>query len=129
MAVVLFNAAGINHDPEKYYSPKTVYLNENRIYLDGEGNNIGIKGGLIEGAKFINANNPDDVYYVHKYNDGKGGQFYALEHHDNKSPVTITDSPMILYHVPDKSKVSFTGSINYKPQYNFVSTAYEKALV
>lgn len=129
MAVVLFNAAGINHDPEKYYSPKTVYLNENRIYLDGEGNNIGIKGGLIEGAKFINANNPDDVYYVHKYNDGKGGQFYALEHHDNKSPVTITDSTMILYHVPDKSKVSFTGSINYKPQYNFVSKAYEKALV
>lgn len=123
MAVSLFNTAGINHNPENYYSPQRVYLNENRIYLNTSdcGKNIGLKCGLKEGTKFINANDPNDIYYVHTFN---GGQEYALEHHD-RSPISINDSTLILYHVPEKSRVTFTGSVDYKPMYEYVSKVYE----
>ncbi len=122
MAISLFNTAGIHHDPKEYYLPKKVYLHENRIYLDKQEYKIGIKYGLKEGTKFINANNKDDVYYVHK----EGEQYYIK--HPNNEPITIDDSTLILYHVPEKSQVAFTGKINFKPQFNFISKAYEKSM-
>ena len=89
MAVSLFNTAGIHHNQNEMYHPETVYLDS--IKLDSNNEKIGIKGGLKEGVVFYNANNADDKYYVHKYNDN-----YYIEHHD-KSPIKIDDSTLILY--------------------------------
>lgn len=120
MAVSLFNTAGIHHNPHAKIDIRPMYLDNNRIDLNEVGNNgkIGLKGGLKEGAKFINANNPNDVYFVHKYGDK-----YYLEHHD-RSPICVDDSTMILYHVPEKSQVAFTGTIDYKPCISDVSKLY-----
>lgn len=90
MAVSLFNTAGINHNPAGMYHPETVYLDS--IKLSEEGENIGIRGGLKEGLKFVNAKDSNDIYFVHRYNDD-----YYIEHHD-KSPIKIDDSTLILYH-------------------------------
>ena len=86
---VLFNTAGINHNQNEKYYPQAVYMD--KIVLTDNHEKIGIKGGLKEGIVFYNANNPEDKYYVHKYNDE-----YCLEHHD-RSPIKIDDSTMILY--------------------------------
>lgn len=120
MAISLFNTAGINHEPSEYYSPQTLKLGG--IKLSSQNDKIGLAGGLKEGAKFVNAQKPDDIYYVHKYNDE-----YILEHHD-RTPVEINDSTMILYHIPEKSQVSFTGSVNYKPQFEFISKMYKASV-
>jgi len=120
MALSLFNTAGITHDPYAKNEVVPMYLNDNKILLNEMGNNnqIGLKGGLKEGAKFVNANNPEDVYYVHKY-----GNEYCLEHHD-KTPICINDRTMILYHVPEKSQVHFTGNVNYKMPAVQIAKAY-----
>lgn len=122
MAIALFNTAGINHNPNEKYTPCPMYLNENRIYLSDIHNNNGgseLNSGLTVGTKFINANDPNDIYYVHKY-----GEEYVLEHGD-KTPICVNDTTMILYHVPEKSQVSFTGTINYKHAVGSVLKAYE----
>lgn len=122
MAISLFNTSGINHTPKHEYKPLPVYLNENRIYLSDETNNnklLGLKGGLKEGTKFVNAKDEQDVYYVHKY-----GNKYVLEHGDRNNPILINDSTMILYHVPEKSQVAFTGKVFYKPALNDVTKTY-----
>ncbi len=122
MAISLFNTAGINHDPKGKYEAVPMYLDNDRIYLSATYNKkdgIGINVGLKEGTKFVNAKDENDVYYVHK-----DGNEYVLEHHD-KSPICIKDTTMILYHVPEKSQVAFTGNINYKPPISSVLKAYE----
>ena len=121
MAISLFNTSGINHTPKEEYKPYPVYLHNNKIYLSDSGTDnklLGIKAGLKDGTKFVNANNKDDVYYVHKDGDN-----YVLEHGD-KSPICISGSTMILYHVPEKSQVAFTGKVSYKPSLNDVAKAY-----
>ncbi len=126
MTVSLFNMEGISQNPQYANGVKPMYLNDNKIELDeiasdGKSNNhvkIGLRGGVQEGAKFVNANNPEDVYYVHKY-----GNSYCLEHHD-KSPICINERTMILYHVPEKSNVWHTGTIEYKLPANQVAQAY-----
>lgn len=94
MAVSLFNTYGINHNPGQYYTPETVYLD--KIDLTEISDNIGLKGGLKEGTKFVNANNENDVYYVHKYVDNEG-EHYILKHPDD-SKICVNDSVLILYH-------------------------------
>ena len=93
-------------------------LDNNRIVLDSINNQIGLKGGLKEGAKFINADNYEDVYYVHKY-----GESYCIEHHD-KSPIKIDNRTMILYHVPETSQVAFLGNIDFKPALSEITNKY-----
>ncbi len=110
MAISLFNTAGIHHNPALEYTPTTVYLDKISLNEDGDSGKIGLKGGLKEGAKFVNANDENDVYYVHKY-----GNEYCIEHHD-KSPICVNDSTMILYHVPEVSQVAFLGRVDFKPQ-------------
>ena len=125
MAISLFNTGGINHNPKDEYKPLSVYLNENKIYLSDSktGNKmLGLKAGLKDGTKFINANDEKDVYYVHK-----DGDRYVLEHGD-RSPICINDSTMILYHVPEKSQVAFTGKVDYKPSLSDVTKAYASAV-
>lgn len=121
MAISLFNTGGINHNPKEEYKPLPVYLHDNKIYLSDPKTShkmLGIKAGLKDGTKFINANDEKDVYYVHK-----DGDRYVLEHGD-RSPICINDGTMILYHVPEKSQVAFTGKVSYKPSLNDVALAY-----
>lgn len=122
MAISLFNTAGINHNPKAKYEAVNMYLDEDRIYLSDINNKKGghgINAGLKDGTRFVNANDLNDVYYVHKY-----GNEYVLEHGD-RSPICINDTTMVLYHVPEKSQVSFTGKINFKPAVGSVLKAYE----
>ena len=121
MAISLFNTGGINHNPKDEYKPLPVYLDHDKIFLSDPGTShkmLGLKAGLKEGTKFINANDEKDVYYVHK-----DGDKYVLEHGDN-SPICIKDSAMILYHVPEKSQVAFTGKVSYKPSLSDITKAY-----
>ena len=122
MAISLFNTYGINHNPDKYYMPEKIYLDKIDLTEIKDTNNIGLKGGLKEGTKFINANDKNDVYYVHKYSDSEG-EHYILKHPDG-SKICINDSTMILYHVPEKSQITFTGKISYIPNAKFISKAY-----
>ncbi len=125
MAISLFNTAGINHNPKEEYKPYPVYLNGDKIYLSDPHNDnlmLGIKAGLKDGTKFINAKNKDDVYYVHR-----DGDKYVLEHGD-RSPICIDGSTMILYHVPEKSQVTFTGKVAYRPALNDIAKAYANAV-
>ena len=126
MAISLFNTAGMSHMPNEKFEPEKhqIYLNNNCIVLDENNNtnNIGIKGGLKTGTKFVNANNSNDIYKVFKENDR-----YVLKHEDG-SPICISDALTVLYHVPEvNNKVAFTGRINYKPQTQFVVNAYASA--
>lgn len=129
MTISLFNMEGISHDPQYASDVKQMYFDNNKIVLDeitpdGKTNNhtkIGLRGGIQEGAKFVNANNPEDVYYVHKY-----GNSYCLEHHD-KSAISINERAMVLYHVPEKSRVWHTGTIEYKMPANQAAQAYANA--
>lgn len=121
MAVSLFNTNGIHHDPMKNYDSHDTYLYS--IKLTDMGEYKGLKGGLTQGLEFVNANDPNDKYYVHRY-----GEDYYLEHFDKNDPIRINDSTMILYHVPKKEQVypvSFTG--NYKPSAKYVTNVYSKA--
>ena len=118
MAISLFNTHGIHHQNNEYYSPEKVEISKIELdEIDTEGK-IGLKGGLKNGIEFVNANDKNDIYYVRC----KDGHYY-IEHGDS-SPICINDSTMILYHVPKKSQVQYTGSVEYKPAVADVAKAY-----
>lgn len=122
MAVSLFNTYGIHHDPLKNYD--THHVNLYSIKLTDNGEYKGLKGGLTPGLEFINANNPNDKYYVHKY-----GEDYYLEHHDKNEPINITDSTMILYHTPNKEEHPALFKYKYVTPSTYVKDAYENTTV
>lgn len=134
MAISIFNTSGLHHDEEQYYSPKKLKLdsikfnfetkkdanhNEQTVFVDGA-DGVGITG-LKNGTMFVNAKDENDVYYVNEFN-GK----YFLKHGSGDGSITVDDSTLVLYHVPDKSKtLSFTGKYDLKLPANFVASAYD----
>lgn len=134
MAISIFNTTGLHHDPEKYYSPTKIKLdsikfnfetkkdsnnNEQTIFVDGA-DGVGVTG-LKNGTKFVNAKDENDVYYVNEYN-GK----YFLKHGSGDGSITVDDSTLVLYHVPENMKtLSFTGQYKLNLPTNFVTNAYE----
>ena len=125
MAISIFNTRGINHNHDSGYKPEKVYVTAGKIVLsdpnDGE-RLVGITSGLKPNTKFVNAADENDVYQVNK-----DGDRYVLVHSDG-SPICINDSTMILYHVPEKYEVAFTGKVAYKPSVNDVTKAYASAV-
>lgn len=118
MTISLFNARGLNHTYDKYYTADTLYLDALDLSYDPD-SKLGLEGGLKPGTKFISADKDAIEFYVNDKN-----QLTRAEDHNKKpiGPIEIKDSTLILYNKP-----SFTGRrVLYNPQYNFVSNPYAK---
>ena len=72
------------------------------------------------GTVFVNAQNENDKYYVNEL-DGK----YFIKHGSGDGSITLNDSTLILYSVPDGTPLTFTGNLNFKPNSRFVTSAYQ----
>ncbi len=128
MTVTMFNLRGAKHDDDSYLSVeedyKPVPVKLDKLYLN-EGGSImhGIKGGVREGLRFVNAENENDVYYVRESHNGQN--HYIVRHvNGHDVPIEINGTTLNLYYVPDNNKanLSFTGRKSlYNPQYRFIS--------
>ncbi len=133
MAISVLNTSGLNYDYRREYKQDDITLDsiklnfetqrdengeERTVFVDGD-NGVGISG-LRNGTKFINAKNESDVYYVNEH-DGK----YYLKSGSGDGKIHLTDSTLILYHVPDSTALTFTGSFNFKPSGRYAAGAYE----
>lgn len=128
MALSVFNTSNLHHDSEKYYDKETqtfdsIKLNfettkdGKTIFENGE-NGVGVTG-LNNNTVFVNAKDPNDKYYVNEL-DGK----YFLKRGTDNGKITLDDTTLILYHVPDKTPLSFTGRCDVKPSMHFISNVY-----
>lgn len=132
MAISVLNPSGLHTDYEKYYSPQKLTMdsiklnfetqkdangNEHTVFCDGA-DGVGIPG-LKNGTKFVNAKDENDVYYVNEL-DGK----YFLKHGSGDGRITVDDTTLILYHVPENKPLTFTGLYNTQPS-TAVINAYE----
>lgn len=133
MAISLFNTSALHHNPEQYYSKDKLTFdsikfnfeikkdengNERTIFMDGA-DNVGVTG-MPKNMVFVNAKDENDKYYVNEL-DGK----YFLKRGTDNGKITLDDTTLILYHVPQNTSLSFTGQYNVKPSVNFVAGAYD----
>ncbi len=132
MAISIFNTSGLHYDHEKYYSPN--HLKLDAIRLNGgkndNGHDVRMDGaygvgltGLKPGMVFVNAKDSKDKYYINEHN----GEYFLKRGTDNGT-ITVDDSTLILYHVPEKTPLSFTGNNRVKPSFKFVAKAYCKSI-
>ena len=114
----LFNTSGITHTFDRYTDPANnpVSLRNNRIDLsfnnvmtegkDGVWYNdkdfTGLHCGLTPGMEFINANDPNDKYYV--FNEGGDDNYYLAKNRECSEPITLTDSILTLYSASEELK-------------------------
>ena len=118
MAISLFNTTGGNNieiDSVKFNFDKDGTIMDGSL-------GIGISG-IKNGTKFVNANDEKDIYYVNEF-EGK----YYLKHGSGDGKIRFCDPTLVLYHVPDKKPLSFTGNIDIKPSYKFVAKAYAQQI-
>lgn len=101
--ISLFNVAGTTHTYDKYSdaSKAAVKLANNQINISKEDDFTGLNGGLTPGMEFINANDPNDKYYV--YQEG-GMDNYFLAHANKDEPIVLKDNTLTLYHASDALK-------------------------
>ena len=115
MTISLFNTSGLNHKFDEYYRPSDhpVTLDHIDLSYGWTGENTSIEG-IKPGTKFINAKDPNDIYYVNGLNQ-------ITRPLDKPGKIEINDCTMILYSEP-----TFTGRKRtmYNPQYNIVSNPY-----
>lgn len=121
MSITIFNEHGLNHKFDEYYTPAEIKMKE--IEIDsGYGIDSGLGRGIRQGLKFVNAADPNDIYYTRN----KDGKYKLVAHNPNtgedKKEFSFNDTTLVLYHDP-----SFTGrkKVLYNPQYNFTSNYYE----
>lgn len=132
MAISVFNPSGLHNDYERPYSNHKLKMDSIKfnfetkknekgkditVFVDGA-NGVGITG-LKQGTKFVNAKDENDVYYVNEL-DGK----YFLKHGSGDGSITVDDTTLVLYHVPENKPLSFTGLYNIN-SVNAVVNAYE----
>jgi len=132
MTLSVFNTSGFHNNPEEYYAPLHLKMDsikfnfdvkkkengeDETIYIDGA-NDVGITG-LKPNTVFVNAKDENDKYYVNEFN-GK----YFLKRGTDNGRITIDDSTLILYHVPENTPLTFTGRYDIKPSVNFVTNVY-----
>ncbi|MBD5402997.1 hypothetical protein HDR58_09435 [bacterium] len=133
MAISIFNTSGLHDNFEAKYNQNTLVLDslnlnfeaiprENReneiIMMHGKDVGAGITG-LKHDTVFVNANDPNDFYYVNEC-DGK----YVIKRGTDGGRITINDSTLILYHVPKGTPLSFTGNLDVKLPVKFVTNVY-----
>ncbi len=132
MAISIFNPSGLHHDHERYYSQQKLTMDsikfnfethtdengkEYNIFLDGK-DGVGIPG-LKNNTVFVNAKDPNDLYYVNEH-DGK----YFLKRGTDNGKITVDDATLVLYHVPENAQLSFTGSFKFVPSGRYAAGAY-----
>ncbi|MBR1425562.1 hypothetical protein IJ579_08370 [bacterium] len=130
MAISVLNTSGLHYDYENYYSPQHLKIDAIRLNAgkDNNGNDVRMDGaygvgltGLKPGTVFINANDENDKYYVNEFN----GEYF-LKRGTGDGTIDINDSTLILYHVPSKTPLTFTGSNRIKPSYKFIAKTYSQ---
>ena len=122
MAISIFNPKGITGDKFQEYDSQDAYID--KLYLNDQGETVGIPG-LRQGLKFVNANDPSDIYYT-RVNDKDG--YYLTRLYDGKDvPIKLNDTTLILYHLPEKEiPLTFTGSCKVTPTSQFVVNSYKQ---
>ena len=80
--------------------------------------------GLKHDTIFVNANDPNDLYYVNEH-DGK----YFLKHGSGDGKIRVDGSTLILYHVPDGTPLTFTGRVDINTPANIVADAYSNKTI
>lgn len=134
MALSLFNTAGIHNNFDENYKANGVTIDKIDLNESSANKQAGLPKGLKPGLIFANAYNDNDKYTVIEEN----GKYYIRKYNGKDkgtSPVHVSDSTLVLYHVPgmeagkqENYVPSFKGRrIMYNPQYNFVSNPYAKA--
>ena len=133
MAISVFNTSALHTDHRREYKQDDIVLDsiklnfetqkdndgaDKTVYVDGDAG-VGIPG-LKPGTVFVNAKNENDKYYVNEL-DGK----YFIKHGSGDGSITLNDSTLILYSVPDGTPLTFTGNLNFKPNSRFVTSAYQ----
>jgi len=121
MAITLFNPIGLSNDHKADYNPAEIYVD--RIYLDPEGENLGIPG-LPYDTEFKNVDESDKGRYFVKIDDN-GRHYITRVFGNNDVSTPITDSTLILYDVPKEKKTVSFGSLNLKPSADFVAKTYQ----
>lgn len=137
MAISIFNTTAFHNNHEADYSPQNVHLDS--LNLNFEVKNDGIGGtfadrmngkdklgvhGIKEGTKFVNAENPNDIYYVRETN----GNYYLKRHVNNHdAPIDFSNSTLILYHVPQGTPLTFTGRMDVKLPAQMIANKYSNS--
>ena len=101
MAISLFNTNALNTDFRTDYKPATQVIDS--IYLNTMGDLLGIPS-LKYDAKFVNANDENDIYYTKI--DEQGNYYLKRVRGSDTIPTEINDSTLVLYHVPEDNKSS-----------------------
>ena len=123
MTISLFNTTAFHNNHETDYSPQNVHLDSVNLNFEVKNgkaermngkDSLGIHG-IKEGTQFVNAENPNDIYYVRETD----GNYYLKRHVDNHdAPIDFSNSTLILYHVPKGTPLTFTGRMDVKlPSY------------
>jgi hypothetical protein len=103
--ISLFNVAGTTHTFDKYNDPNgnAVGISGNKIDLSYQGDFVGLHGGLEPNMEFINANDPNDKYYV--FNEGGDDNYYLAKDKNCTQPIILRDNTLTLYHANDILKM------------------------
>jgi hypothetical protein len=122
MAISIFNPTGLHSDVKREYRQDDAYID--RLYFnENYDGTVGISG-IRQGTKFVNANDPTDVYYTRIDNSG---QYYLTRHYDGRDvPIKLNDTTLILYHVPQDIPLTFTGKVLAAPSSKYVASAYNQ---
>lgn len=137
MAISIFNTSALHDNYEGEYHPQTqtfeaINLNfevqkrddkQHIEFMTGKDAGRGI-AGLKHDTIFVNANDPNDLYYVNEY-DGK----YFLKHGSGDGKIRVDGSTLILYHVPEGTPLSFTGRVDINIPANIVTDAYSNKTI
>lgn len=121
MTITVFNTKGLNHEYDEYYEPAEITMDKIKFH-DARGGRAGLQCGIRQGLKFVNANNPKEIYYTRHEN----GEYFLKRHNPetgHDEPIKFKDTTLVLYHQP-----SFTGrrKVMYNPQYSFTSNPYQQ---
>ena len=122
MAISIFNPSGIPDNHRQEYNAGTEYID--KLYLNAKGETVGLNG-LRQGLKFVNAKDPNDIYYTRiKHPDG----YYLTRWYAGEDvPIKLDDTTLVLYHIPENNiPLTFTGSYRVKPTGNFVVNSYKQ---
>ena len=102
--ISLFNVAGTTHTYDKYNDPNgnAVALSDNKIDLSYDGDFVGLHSGLKVDMEFINANDPEDKYYV--FNEGGDDNYYLAKDKNRTQKIVLKDNTLTLYHANESLK-------------------------
>lgn len=130
MTISLFNLHRLtdgqrfNYDNQHPYTPKKLFLDAIALNFDKNNNicsgewGVGIPG-IKPGTEFVNANNENERFEVKEFN----GKYFIKN--KNGGGIEMNDTTMILYSVPEKTPLTFTGQYNIKQNLSIINNTYK----